>query len=143
MRKLLIANRAEIAIRVARAAAELDVESVMVAPADDESCLHTRRGDSFVRLDGQGAAAYLDIPQLMAIAKRESCDAIHPGYGFLSESAAFARACADADRVFVGPTPEQLALLGDKLAARKLAQDLEVPVLRGTTTAATPIEAKA
>ena len=143
MRKLLIANRAEIAIRVARAAAEMGIESVMVAPADDESCLHTRRGDAFVHLEGQGAAAYLDAAQLVAIAERESCDAVHPGYGFLSESSAFASTCAAAGLVFVGPTAEQLQLLGDKLAARKLALDQGVPILHGTTSAATPTEAKA
>ena len=143
MRKLLIANRAEIAIRIARAAAEMEIETVMVAPADDEACLHTQRGDTFFKLEGQGAAAYLDIDQLVAVAKRESCVAVHPGYGFLSESAAFATACAEADLKFVGPTPKQLDLLGDKLAARKIAFDLGVPILRGTTAVATPTEAKA
>ena len=143
MRKLLIANRAEIAIRIARAAAEMEIETVMVAPADDEACLHTQRGDTFFKLEGQGAAAYLDIDQLVAVAKRESCDAVHPGYGFLSESAAFATACAEADLKFVGPTPKQLELLGDKLAARKIAFDLGVSILRGTTAVATPTEAKA
>ncbi|MFT5444459.1 MAG: acetyl/propionyl-CoA carboxylase alpha subunit, partial [Myxococcota bacterium] len=109
MRKLLIANRAEIAIRVARAAAELGIETVAVAPADDASCLHLRRADHALELDGQGAAAYLDIDQLLFIAQREGCDAVHPGYGFLSENAGFADACEKAGVTFVGPTAAQLA----------------------------------
>ena len=76
MRKLLIANRAEIAIRVARAAAELEIETLAIAPADDDKCLHVLRADGFTRLDGQGAAAYLDIAQIVSIAQREGCDAI-------------------------------------------------------------------
>lgn len=143
MRKLLIANRAEIAIRVARAAAELGIETVAVAPADDASCLHLRRADHALELDGQGAAAYLDIDQLLFIAQREGCDAVHPGYGFLSENAGFADACEKAGVTFVGPTAAQLALLGDKLAARKHAADLGVAILPGTTEAATPERAKA
>ncbi|MBW2314228.1 MAG: carbamoyl-phosphate synthase large subunit [Deltaproteobacteria bacterium] len=143
MRKLLIANRAEIAIRVARAAAELGIESVAVAPDDDASCLHTRRADAFVRLEGRGVAAYLDVAQLVAIARREGCEAVHPGYGFLSENADFAEACEAAGLVFVGPTPSQLRLLGDKLAARQRAAGLGVPVLPGTTEPTRPAEAKA
>jgi acetyl/propionyl-CoA carboxylase alpha subunit len=143
MRKLLIANRAEIAIRITRAAAELGIETHAIAPGDDESCLHVTRADGFTLLAGVGAAAYLDIAQVVSIAQREDCDAIHPGYGFLSESAIFAQACADAGIAFVGPTPSQLALLGNKLAARKCAVDLGVPILPGTTQPTNPAEAKA
>ena len=143
MRKLLIANRAEIAIRVARAAAELGIETLAVAPSDDESCLHVRRADGFARLDGTGAAAYLDMAQIVSIAEREDCDAIHPGYGFLSENAAFADACESAGISFVGPTAAPLRRLGDKLAGRKLAIDLEIPVVPGTTEPARPDQAKA
>ena len=96
VRKLLIANRAEIAIRIGRGAAELGIETLAIAPEDDEACLHTRRADAFSRLEGQGVAAYLDVAQILSIAKREGCDAVHPGYGFLSESAEFAEACENA-----------------------------------------------
>jgi len=143
MQKLLIANRAEIAIRIHRAASELGIETLAVAPADDAACLHTRRADGWVELAGQGAAAYLDIEQLIGVAEREGCDAVHPGYGFLSENAGFARRCHEAGIRFVGPTPDQLALLGDKLAARALASECGVEILAGTTEAATPAQAKA
>jgi len=143
MRKLLVANRAEIAIRVSRSAAELGIETLAVAPEDDAHCLHTRRADAWARLDGQGAQAYLDIEQIVSIAVRESCDAVHPGYGFLSENAAFAKRCEEAGIIFVGPTPDQLELLGDKLAARQLATDCGVAILTGTTGPATPAQAKA
>ncbi|MEN8183981.1 MAG: biotin carboxylase N-terminal domain-containing protein, partial [Myxococcota bacterium] len=132
MRKLLIANRAEIAIRIGRAAAELGVETLAVAPEDDEACLHTRRADAFTRLAGRGVGAYLDVAQLLSIAEREGCDAVHPGYGFLSESPDFAEACESARLAFVGPSPSQLALFGDKLAARRRAKDLSIPILPGT-----------
>ena len=138
MRKLLIANRAEIAIRISRAAAELGIETLAIAPEDDESCLHTRRADAFTRLEGRGVAAYLDVGQLLSIAEREGCDAVHPGYGFLSENAAFGEACENAGLAFVGPTSSQLALLGDKLAARRRALDLGIPILPGTTEPASP-----
>ncbi len=143
MQKLLVANRAEIAIRICRAAAELGIETLAIAPDDDAACLHTRRADGWYRLEGQGAAAYLDIEQVVALAQREGCDAVHPGYGFLSENADFARSCEAAGITFVGPTPEQLALLGDKLAARALAKECGVAILPGTTEAATPAQAKA
>ncbi|MDJ0847946.1 MAG: biotin carboxylase N-terminal domain-containing protein, partial [Myxococcota bacterium] len=142
MRKLLIANRGEIAIRIGRAAAELGIETLAVAPADDESCLHVRRADGFERLEGRGAAAYLDAAQIVAVAEREGCQAIHPGYGFLSENAAFAEACENAGITFVGPTPAQLGLLGDKLAARGLATELGVPVLPGSKEPARPAAAR-
>jgi acetyl/propionyl-CoA carboxylase alpha subunit len=143
MRKLLIANRAEIAIRISHAAAELRVETLAIAPEDDEACLHTRRADSFSRLDGQGVAAYLDVAQILSIAEREGCDAVHPGYGFLSENAEFAEACENAGLAFVGPTPRQLALLGDKLGARRRALDLDIPIVPGTTEPASPAAARA
>ena len=133
LRKLLIANRGEIAIRIARAAHELEIETVAVHTADDARSLHVRRADTAVLLDGRGAAGYLDIPQIVAIAAREKCDCVHPGYGFLSENAAFAAALAQSGIVFVGPTPQQLELFGDKLKAKALARSLDVPVADGTT----------
>jgi len=132
LKKLLIANRGEIAIRVARSAAEMGIVTVSVFSEDDALSLHTRKTDEARGLKGSGAAAYLDIAQLVAIAREAGCDAVHPGYGFLSENADFARAVEAAGLVFVGPSPETLALFGDKAAARTLAEKTGVPVLPGT-----------
>ena len=131
--KLLIANRGEIAIRIIRAAAEMGIRTVAVFPDDDSTSLHTRRADEARRLSGAGAAAYLDGEQMVAIAKDAGCDAIHPGYGFLSENAGFARRCAEAGITFVGPRAEMLELFGDKVQARRLAERCGVPVLRGSS----------
>ena len=132
LKKLLIANRGEIAIRIAQAAAELGIATVGLHSDDDTISLHTRRVDEVVALKGKGAAAYLDIAAVVAAAKQTGCDAIHPGYGFLSENAGLARACGQAGLVFVGPKPEQLELFGDKAAARAHAEKCKVPVLPGT-----------
>jgi len=132
IKRLLIANRGEIAIRIAEAAAELGIATVGVHSEDDANSLHVKRVDEAVALKGRGAAAYLDIAGVVAAAKAAKCDAVHPGYGFLSENAAFARACAEAKIAFVGPTPEQLDLFGDKARARTHAQKCKVPVLPGT-----------
>jgi acetyl/propionyl-CoA carboxylase alpha subunit/acetyl-CoA carboxylase carboxyltransferase component len=129
--KLLIANRGEIAIRIIRAAAELDIPTVAVFPEDDASALHTRRADETVVLKGVGAAAYLDIEQIITAAKESGCDAIHPGYGFLSENAGFARRCEEEGLIFVGPCAETLEAFGNKVEARILAQRCTVPVLKG------------
>jgi acetyl/propionyl-CoA carboxylase alpha subunit/acetyl-CoA carboxylase carboxyltransferase component len=142
-RKLLIANRGEIAVRVMRTAANLGLATVAVHSQDDAESLHVFRADEAVALDGEGAAAYLDIDAIIAAALRTGCDAIHPGYGFLSESPALAAACRDAGISFVGPEPETLALFGDKGAARQLAIDTGVPVLQGTTRPTTLDEARA
>jgi acetyl/propionyl-CoA carboxylase alpha subunit/acetyl-CoA carboxylase carboxyltransferase component len=133
--RLLVANRGEIAVRILRAAAELGIETVAVYSEDDAESLHTRRADQAIALQGTGAAAYLDIAQIVSVAQTAGCDAIHPGYGFLSENAAFARACAAARLTFVGPSPETLALFGDKAQARALAERLGVPLLAGTSEA--------
>ncbi|MFN0030010.1 MAG: carboxyl transferase domain-containing protein [Acidimicrobiales bacterium] len=132
MTRLLVANRGEIAIRVMRAAADLGIATVAVHPADDAASLHTRSATEAVLLNGRGVAAYLDIEQLVAVAQRTGCDAVHPGYGFLAENPAFAEACEAAGLIFVGPTPDMLALFGDKVAARRLAQQCGVPVLAAT-----------
>ena len=132
LRRLLVANRGEIAIRICRAAAELGIETVAVHPDDDGASLHVRRADQARRLPGAGAAAYLDVDRVVDAAVETQCDAVHPGYGFLSESEALARACAAAGLRFVGPAPETLALFGDKARARHLAVELGVPVLPGT-----------
>jgi acetyl/propionyl-CoA carboxylase alpha subunit/acetyl-CoA carboxylase carboxyltransferase component len=143
MRTLLIANRGEIAVRVLRSAAECGVRTVAVFATDDADAPHIRRADHAHPLAGVGPAAYLDIEQIVAAATANGCDAVHPGYGFLSESAAFARRCAAAGLTFVGPDAETLAALGDKLRARALAAACGVPVLHGSTDAVTPVEAAA
>ncbi len=143
IQKLLVANRGEIAIRIFRAAADLGMRSVAVHPADDEASLHTRKADEAVLLPGRGAAAYLDATAILQAAREAGATAIHPGYGFLSENAVFARACADAGIVFVGPAPETLEIFGDKHRARALARSLDVPVLPGTAAPTTLPEARA
>ncbi len=130
-RSLLIANRGEIAIRIARTAAEMALHSVAVYSEDDATSLHTRRADMAHALHGHGPAAYLNGAQIIAAAREHGCDAIHPGYGFLSENASFARACADAGLTFIGPRPELLELFGDKPRARDLARHCDVPVAAG------------
>ena len=140
---LLVANRGEIATRIFRAAAELGLSSVAVYPADDAASLHTRKSDRAIQLPGRGVAAYLDGEAIIAAAKETGASAIHPGYGFLSENAGFARACAAAGIVFVGPSPETLALFGDKHAARKLAFEQDVPTLPGTAAPTGLDEARA
>ena len=102
-RRLLVANRGEIAIRVLRAASELGIATVAVHPEDDAASPHARRADEVRVLEGRGAPAYLDAEQIVAVAVASGCDAIHPGYGFLSESADFAARCRDAGITFVGP----------------------------------------
>ena len=133
--KLLIANRGEVAVRIARAAQDLGIATVAVFSRDDAGALHTQLADTAVALNGTGPAAYLDIAALIAAARAQGCDAVHPGYGFLSERADFAQACADAGLVFIGPTPAQLALFGDKASARALAAEHGVPLLPGTGSA--------
>src|SRR5438094_1960573 len=141
--RLLIANRGEIAIRIARAAADLGIQTVGVFAEDDATSLHRRHVDAARALRGSGPRAYLDVEQLLAAARDTGCDGVHPGYGFLSEQAVFARRCAESGLVFVGPRPETLALLGDKAAARALAERCGVPVPRGTRAAVSLDEARA
>ena len=141
--KLLVANRGEIAIRIMRAAAELGVPTVAVAPADDAGSLHTGKADEALALDGAGAAAYLDVERIVAAALDTGCDALHPGYGFLAENAELARRCAAAGVTFVGPRVETLELFGDKARARAAAAAAGVPVIRGIDRGVTVEEAAA
>jgi acetyl/propionyl-CoA carboxylase alpha subunit/acetyl-CoA carboxylase carboxyltransferase component len=134
IQRLLVANRGEIAIRIFRAAAELGVNSVALASEDDGESPHLRLADEVRQIPGKGPAAYLDGAAIVAAAHQSGCDAVHPGYGFLSESAVFARLCETQGLVFVGPLPETLELLGDKTQARDLAARLGVPVLPGATS---------
>lgn len=139
-KSLLIANRGEIAIRIARSAAELGIESIAVYAADEAEAgmppSHALKADRAVMLPGKGVAAYLDGDAIIAATREATKEAgavaLHPGYGFLSEHAGFARACAAAGLIFVGPAPEQLEMLGDKSRARALARQCGVPVLTGT-----------
>ncbi|MEM7100151.1 MAG: carboxyl transferase domain-containing protein [Pseudomonadota bacterium] len=137
LKKLLIANRGEIAIRIARAAQEMGLATVAIYSSDDATSLHTRIADEAHSLEGVGARAYLDMDQVITIAKREGCDGVHPGYGFLSEQAEFAQACEDGGIKFVGPDPKHLALFGDKAQARAAAIAAGVPVLPGIDRAVT------
>lgn len=134
IRKLLAANRSEIAIRVFRTAHELAVRTVAIYTHEDRFALHRFKADEAYRvgMPGEPLRAYLDIDALVALAREHDVDAIHPGYGFLSENPKFARACRDAGIIFVGPRTEVLESLGDKLAARKLASRARVPVLSGS-----------
>ncbi|MDT6964650.1 carboxyl transferase domain-containing protein [Cupriavidus sp. SZY C1] len=132
MKKLLIANRGEIALRVLRAARDLDIATVAVYAQDDASALHRVLADEAVALDGSGPAAYIDIAGIVAAARATGCDAVHPGYGFLSERADFAQACQDAGIRFVGPDVAHLALFGDKGRALELAAQCDVPVMPST-----------
>ncbi len=134
IRKLMAANRSEIAIRIFRAANELGLRTVAVYSKEDRLALHRFKADEAYPIgEGKGPVeAYLDIAGIIALANAKGVDAIHPGYGFLSEKPALARACLKAGITFVGPTPELLELLGDKTAARGLAISAGVPVLPGT-----------
>ncbi len=132
MKKLLIANRGEIAIRIAQAAANAGLATVVIHSADDANSLHAQRADECVELAGHGAAAYLDHSEVLAIAKRCGADAVHPGYGFLSENAEFAQHCAEQGLIFIGPSPDTLKQFGDKLSARRLARELNIPVAEGS-----------
>ncbi len=136
-KKLLAANRSEIAIRIFRAGTELNLRTVAIYAQADRFCLHRFKADeAYLVGEGKGpVAAYLDIESIVAVAKEKGVDAIHPGYGFLSENANFARACAAAGITFVGPRPELLDMMGDKTAARALAQKINVPVLPGNEEA--------
>ncbi|MFN0146943.1 MAG: carboxyl transferase domain-containing protein [Dehalococcoidia bacterium] len=140
---LLVANRGEIAVRIIRGAAEVGLRTVAVYSDDDAESLHTRKADEARALGGSGVPAYLDVERILAVAKEAGADAIHPGYGFLSESAAFARRCAEEGITFVGPRAEVLALFGDKVQARALAERAGVPVLKGTAGPVTAEEAHA
>jgi pyruvate carboxylase len=134
IKKLLVANRSEIAIRVMRAANELGIRTVAIYAHEDRFALHRFKADESY-LVGSGKkpiAAYLDIPGIVRIAREAGVDAIHPGYGFLSENPDFAQACADAGIVFVGPTPTVMRTLGNKVAARNAAVAAGVPVMPAT-----------
>jgi len=133
MKKVLIANRGEIAVRIARACADYGVQSVAVYADADLDALHTRMADEAHGLGGDRPAdTYLNAAKLLDVARRSGADAVHPGYGFLSESAAFAQAVIDAGLVWIGPSPTAIARLGDKVEARKIALKVGAPLVAGT-----------
>jgi acetyl-CoA/propionyl-CoA carboxylase biotin carboxyl carrier protein len=134
LRKVLIANRGEIAVRVIRAARDAGVVSVAVFTDADHDAPHVVMADEAVALDGTTVAStYLSVAALLAAARRSGADSLHPGYGFLSEDADFAQAVIDADLVWIGPSPDAIRLLGDKMSARRIAAQVGLPLLPGTT----------
>lgn len=134
MKKVLIANRGEIAVRIIRACADYGVQSVAVYANADLNALHTRMAGEAYGLQGDRPAdTYLNIDKLLAVAARSGADAVHPGYGFLSESAAFAQAVIDAGLRWIGPSPAAIACLGDKVQARKIALKVGAPLVAGMT----------
>src|SRR3954471_22253 len=134
IRKLLVANRGEIAIRVFRSAHELGIRTVAIYSHEDRFAMHRLKADEAYQVGkpGEPIRSYLNIEPIIELAREKQVDAIHPGYGFLSENAEFARACEAAGIAFVGPRPELLDMLGDKVAARRLAVEATVPVRAGS-----------
>src|SRR5438093_7914894 len=132
-KKLLVANRSEIAIRVFRSAHELGIRTVAIYSHEDRFALHRFKADEAYRVGkaGEPIRAYLDVAGIVALARQHDVDAIHPGYGFLSENATFARACREAGLIFVGPRTEALEQLGDKVVARRIARAAGLPILSG------------
>lgn len=135
-KKILIANRGEIAIRVIRACRELGIKSVAVYSTADKESLHAKIADESICIGpAESKKSYLNIPALIAAAEVSGADAIHPGYGFLSENATFADTCRKCDICFIGPTPEEMQQLGDKLSARAVAKKAGLPFLPGSHAA--------
>ncbi len=129
--RLLVANRGEIAIRILRAASELRIRTVAVYSFEDRYSLHRYKADESYQIgpDQEPLKPYLDIEEILRIAKLKNVDAIHPGYGFLSENVQFARRCAEEGIIFVGPNPEVMERLGDKVAAKIVAKEVQVPTI--------------
>ncbi|TPE46186.1 pyruvate carboxylase [Pontibacter mangrovi] len=132
IKKVLVANRGEIAIRVLRACTELNLETVAIYTYEDRYSLHRYKADEAYQIgkDNQPLQPYLDIEGIIRIAKENKVDAIHPGYGFLSENQHFSQKCADNGIIFIGPKPQVMASLGDKIAAKKVAKSCEVPLIQ-------------
>lgn len=134
MKKILIANRAEIAVRIIRACQDYGVQSVAIYADTDAKALHVTMADEAWGLSGiQSSDTYLNIEKIITIAKKSGADAVHPGYGFLSERAEFAQAVLDAGLIWIGPKPETIRVLGDKVEARKIAKQVGAPLVAGTT----------
>ncbi|MEO8291429.1 MAG: acetyl-CoA carboxylase biotin carboxylase subunit [Gaiellaceae bacterium] len=141
--RVLIANRGEVAVRIIRACRELDVETVAVYSTADREALHVRMADQAVHIGPPlPTESYLRIPSLVAAATTTDCEAVHPGWGFLAENAAFALACEDNDLVFIGPRPETIETMGDKIQAKLAMAQAGVPVVPGSDGAATLDQAR-
>ena len=132
IKKVLIANRGEIALRIIRACKELEITSVAIFSEVDVEGIWVRKADECYPIMGDLIQAYLDYDRIISIAKKADCDAIHPGYGFLSENADFAKACEENGIIFIGPKPEHIELFGDKMASKVAMKKVGVPVLEGT-----------
>lgn len=137
IKKLLIANRGEIAIRISRAATELNIPTVAIYTYEDRYSLHRYKADEAYQVgaDNEPLKPYLDMDAIITIAKESGADAIHPGYGFLSENATFARKCAENNIIFIGPRPEVMAALGDKVTAKEVAQKAGIPIIESNQPA--------
>lgn len=137
IRKVLIANRGEIAIRIFRACTELNLKTIGVFTHEDRYSQHRYKADEAYQIgsDDQPLKPYLDIDEIIRVAKDQHADAIHPGYGFLSENSEFARKCAENDIVFIGPRPEVMDALGDKVAGKRIAKKCKVPIIESSKTA--------
>jgi acetyl/propionyl-CoA carboxylase alpha subunit len=132
-KKILIANRGEIAVRVIRACRELGIASVVVYSDVDRAALHVRKADEAYHIGPAAAAeSYLNIPKILEVAKRSGAEAVHPGYGFLSENPRFAKACADAGIKFIGPDAASMEMMGSKTRARQHMEKVGVPFVPGT-----------
>ncbi len=142
-KKILVANRGEIAVRVIRACQELDIKAVALYSEVDRAARHVQIADEVWMLEGQPGKVYLDIPQIIDIAKRAGAEAIHPGYGFLAENPEFAQACTEAGITFIGPTADVIRKMGSKIESRRIMHAAGVPVVPGTTDPVTdPAEVK-
>ena len=139
IKKLLIANRGEIALRIIRACKELGIISVVIFSEADANGVWVVKADEAYPIVGNPIDVYLNYNKILTIAKKANCDAVHPGYGFLSESAEFAQACLDNNLIFVGPKPQHIELFGDKMASKEAMKKIGVPILEGTNT---PVSSK-
>ena len=140
IKKVLVANRGEIALRIIRACQELDIGSVAIFSEVDVEGVWVRKADECYPITGNVVQAYLNQEVIISIAKKSNCDAIHPGYGFLSENADFAKACEENGIIFIGPKPKHIALFGDKMASKVAMKEVGVPILEGTDTPITDMK---
>lgn len=140
IKKVLIANRSEIAVRVIQACRELDIKTVAIFSEPDRDSKHVQMADETWQLVGQPARVYLDAEQILDIAKKCGADAVHPGYGFLSENTDFAKKCAESGIKFIGPTPDVIHRMGSKIESRRVMEQAGVPVVPGTTDPVTTVE---
>src|SRR6202012_1285253 len=141
MKKILVANRGEIALRVMRSAREMGVKTVAVYSAADRNALHVRYADEAVFIgEAPSSQSYLDGNKIIDACKKTGAEGIHPGYGFLSENAAFARMVREAGLILIGPSPEAMEVMGNKLAAKAAAMQYDIPMVPGTEEAIANVE---